>query len=344
MGGLESAGRDRRGPVVANRLQMLGMRVDETVARELMGRFSDRRRLTVALSGSSGLVGATLETYLKQAGHDVRRLVRTRPTDYRDIYWNHREGEIDAERLAAVDAVVHLAGEPIVGERWTAAKKERIRESRVAGTQLLAETLAGLEQRPGTLICASAIGYYGTRGAETLTEASAPGEGFLPEVCAAWEAATQPATVAGVRVVNLRIGIVLSPRGGALQEMLTPFRLGVGGVVGSGKQYMSWIALTDLIGLIDFLLHREEVAGAVNATGPEPVTNRQFTKALGRALGRPTVLPVPGFAIKLAFGEMGDKLLLHGQRVLPARAQEAGYGFVYRDVASALRAELAQGA
>ncbi|HYY41835.1 MAG TPA: TIGR01777 family oxidoreductase, partial [Pyrinomonadaceae bacterium] len=235
------------------------------------------------------------------------------------------------------DAAVHLAGEPIAAGRWTDAKKQRIRESRTLSTRLLAETLARLQTQPRVLVCASAIGYYGDRGAEVLTEASAPGQDFLSDVCREWEAAAEPARAAGLRTVHLRFGVVLSKEGGALAQMLTPFQLGIGGQIGNGRHYMSWLALDDAVGMIEYALADEKLAGAVNAVAPQPVTNSEFAKTLGRVLGRPTLLPMPAFALRLALGEMAKALLLSSARVEPARLQAAGYQFKYPQLEGALR-------
>jgi uncharacterized protein (TIGR01777 family) len=254
----------------------------------------------------------------------------------RAIAWDPAAGRIDAARLEGFDAVVHLAGEPIAEGRWNEAKKRRILESRVAGTRLLCETLARLSSPPRVLVCASAIGWYGDRGDETLTEDSAPGGGFLADVCRQWEAAADPARAKSIRVVHLRSGVVLTPAGGALNKMLTPFRMGVGGVVGSGSQWMSWIGLDDEIGAILHALVTESLSGPVNAVAPRPVTNREFTKTLGGVLGRPTVMPMPAFAARLVFGEVADALLLSSQRVQPARLEATGYRFRHPDLAGAL--------
>jgi uncharacterized protein (TIGR01777 family) len=239
--------------------------------------------------------------------------------------------------MEGLDAVVHLAGENIATGRWNAAKKARIRDSRVQGTRLLCEALAQLVHPPRVLISTSAIGYYGDRGAHTLRENSAPGRGFLAEVCQAWEAATAPAVQRGLRVVLLRLGMVLSPTGGALARMLTPFRLGLGGVVGSGQQYMSWIALADVLGAIRHILDTETLHGPVNAVAPQPVANQVFTTVLGTVLHRPTRFPLPAFVARLAFGEMADALLLASTRVLPAQLQASGYTFQYPDLEATLR-------
>jgi uncharacterized protein (TIGR01777 family) len=235
-----------------------------------------------------------------------------------------------------LDAVVHLAGENLVG-RWTAEKKARIRDSRVQGTRLLCDALAQLVNPPKVLLCAAAIGYYGDRGENMVREDSAPGTGFLAEVCQAWEAAAAPVVQRGVRVVHLRLGVVLNPAGGALAQMLPPFRLGMGGVVGSGKQYISWIALDDVLGVMHHALRTETLGGPVNVVAPQPVTNYDFTKMLGKVLGRPTVMPMPAFAARLAFGEMADALLLASTRVVPVRLQASGYTFQYPELEGALR-------
>jgi hypothetical protein len=304
-------------------------------------RFADQPRQEVVISGASGLLGSDLAQFWKRTGHRVRRMVRSKPADEMDVYWNPREGAIDGESLASADAVIHLAGENIADGRWNEDKKARIRSSRVDGTRLVATALAAQENKPHTLICASAMGYYGTRP-EPVDESARPGEGFLAETCVEWERATEPARDAGIRVINLRIGIVLSPKGGALAQMLTPFKFGLGGKLGSGDQWMSWVALADVIGLIDFALHTREMQGPVNATAPEPVTNAAFTETLGEVLKRPTFMKVPKFAVKLALGEMGEELLMGGARVLPKKAQAYGYEFAHPQLADALAAELSE--
>jgi uncharacterized protein (TIGR01777 family) len=293
--------------------------------------------MKILITGSTGLVGSALVPLLKAKGHEVVRAVR-RPTDKpAEVYWNPEEGTIDAARLTGIDAAVNLAGENIA-ERWTEEKKRSIRESRVKGTQLLSETLARLEPKPRVLVSASAIGIYGNRGAEILTEESSYGDDFLATVCREWEAATAHAASSGIRVVCPRIGIVLSTKGGALAKMLTPFKFGVGGKVGSGKQFMSWIALDDVAGIIAYALENETLSGAVNTVAPTPVTNYEFTKTLGRVISRPTIFPIPAFGLKLAFGEeMAEGTLLSSARVMPARLKEAGYEFQYPTLEEALR-------
>ena len=298
--------------------------------------------MTVLVTGSSGLVGSALIPNLEAGGHRVLRLVRADPKDATERRWDPEAGELDAADLEGVRAVVHLAGENVASGRWNDAKKDRIRSSREDGTRLLARSLAELQAPPDVLVCASAVGYYGNRGEEILDEKSAPGADFLAETCLAWEQAARPAADAGVRTVHLRIGIVLSADGGALAKMLFPFKMGAGGVVGSGNQYMSWITLSDLTGIVNHALNTASLQGPVNAVSPAPLTNREFTKSLGSALSRPTLFPMPAFAARLAFGEMADALLLSSTRVLPARLQESGYAFQHPELDGALRHVLAR--
>jgi uncharacterized protein (TIGR01777 family) len=300
-----------------------------------------QRRLSVAVTGSSGMIGESLSHFLTTGGHRVIRLVRdSRRVGPGAAYWNPATGEIDGQALLGVDAVVHLAGTSIAAGRWTDERKRSIMESRVRGTDLIARTLAGLRDGPRVLVSASAVGYYGDRGAETLDERAGAGRGFLAEVCRAWEAATRPAERAGIRVVHLRGGLVLSPTGGAIGQMLLPFKMGVGGRIGSGKQYMSWVDLDDHVALILHALYADSLNGPVNSTAPHPVTNATFTAALGRAVGRPTVIPVPALAIKAAFGQLGTEALLWGQRVMPRKALESGFEFFYQGVEDSLRFQL----
>ena len=296
---------------------------------------------TVAVSGASGLVGRAFCELLRGRGDRIVPLVRPgSSSDVGGIPWDPATATLDAARLAELDAVVHLAGESIARERWTPAKKRRIRDSRVNGTRLLAEGSASLARPPKVLVCASAIGYYGDRGDERLDEASPAGEGFLAEVCRDWESAADPARDAGIRVAHLRLGVVLSAAGGALAQMLTPFRLGLGGRLGHGRQWMSWIHLHDAARALAFLLDADGWEGPVNGVAPEAVRNRDFTRALGRILGRPTFLPVPSLAVKVALGEMGDELLLASTRVEPARLAKAGFDFRHPTLPGALGAEL----
>lgn len=307
----------------------MSVRHDESATR-------DPQAASVLVSGASGLVGQALTPALTAAGHATRAL-RRGASSREAIGWDPDKGTIDAEKLEGFDAVVHLAGENIAEGRWTADKKRRIRDSRIGGTRLLCETLSRLKSPPKTLVCASAIGYYGHRGDALLSEDSGPGNGFLPEVCVAWEAATRPAADRGIRVVSLRIGIVLSPLGGALQKMLLPFKLGLGGVIGHGGQYWSWVSLPDLVGMIGHALTCDQLSGPVNAVSPEPVTNREFTGALGRVLHRPTVFPLPAFVARVVLGEMADSLLTASTRVAPLRLQSTGYRFQHPELGGALR-------
>ncbi len=297
--------------------------------------------MIVAVTGSSGLLGSALVSSLGAGGHRVLPLVRREVRPGEDaLRWDPVSGAIASPGPAIADAVVHLAGESIAGGRWTARKKQRIRESRVDATRRLTDTLTRLAKPPAVLVCASAIGYYGSRGDEVLSEESRPGTGFLADVGREWESASAAAIVRGIRVVNVRIGIVLSPAGGALAKMLTPFRLGLGGVIGGGAQWMSWIALDDVIGALRHALGTDALRGPVNAVAPAPVTNAEFTRTLGRVLRRPTLVPMPAFAARLALGEMADELLLSSQRVLPARLRASGFTFDYPTLESALRHEL----
>jgi uncharacterized protein (TIGR01777 family) len=250
--------------------------------------------------------------------------------------WNPAQGTIDISGLEGFDAVVHLAGENIASGRWTAARKQRILESRVNGTRLLSGSLAKLQRSPRVLVSSSAIGYYGDRGNAMLTEESAPGSGFLSDVCRSWESATEAASTSGIRVVHVRTGVVLSTGGGALAKMLPPFRMGVGGKIGSGNQYMSWISLHDLCRVYAYAIQTESLRGAVNGVAPSPVTNAEFTKALGASLHRPVLLPMPAFAARLAFGEMADALLLASARVVPKLLENAGFVFEDREIRQTL--------
>lgn len=297
--------------------------------------------MKILVSGAHGLVGKALIKSLTRDGHDVLSLVRReRVVGKPEIEWHPNRGQIDAQHLEGFDVVIHLAGESIASGRWTDDKKLKIRESRVKGTTLLSESLARLSRPPATFISASAIGYYGNRGDELLTEQSAPGKGFLSEVCVAWEKATGAAEAKGIRTVHARFGIILDTDGGALEKMLTPFRMGVGGKLGDGKQWMSWIALDDVVRGLRFLIDNQTVRGAVNFTAPNAVTNAEFTKTLGSVLSKPTILPVPAFAARLAFGEMADALLLSSARVEPSRLQDEGFKFEYSDLPQALQAIL----
>jgi hypothetical protein len=294
--------------------------------------------MNVLVSGTSGLVGSALVPFLTTGGHQVIRLVRTPPrANATEVYWNPATRSIATPALEGIDSVIHLAGENIASGRWTETKKASIRNSRVQGTHVLCEALAQLAKPPRVLVSASAIGYYGERGATMLREESQPGNDFLATVCRAWEAATAPAVQRGIRVVLLRLGLILSADGGALPRILRPFRLHAGGTIGSGRQYMSWITLADVLGVIQHALVTDTLQGAVNAVAPHPVTNTEFTKILGRVLGRCTFLPLPAMAARLAFGEMAEALLLASTRVEPARLLASGYTFHHPDLEGALR-------
>lgn len=293
--------------------------------------------MRILVTGSHGMIGSALVARARGDRHEVVRLVRPgRAAAAGGIPWDIARGQVDPARLEGFDAVVHLAGENIAG-RWTAAKKASIRDSRIRGTSLLSDSIRGLARPPRVLVCASAVGFYGSRGDELLDESAAAGRGFLAEVCRDWEAAAAPARAMGIRVVHLRFGIVLSPAGGALAKMLLPFRMGLGGRVGSGLQYMSWISLDDAVGILLAAVESDRLTGPVNAVAPEPVTNREFTRVLGKVLNRPTLFPMPAFAVRLLFGEMGESLLLGSVRVRPGRLEAAGHPFQYPELAPALR-------
>lgn len=291
--------------------------------------------MKVAVSGASGMIGTALRESLVADGVDVLALTRRKSLPpLETVTWDLEKGRFDASPLEGTDVVVHLAGEPIA-QRWTESAKKAIRESRSEGTRLLVEGLKSLENKPKVLVSASAVGFYGDGGDEVLTESSPAGEGFLPEVCQAWEQTAMEAMGLGIRTVVLRTGVVLSTKGGALAQMMTPFKLGVGGRVGHGRQWMSWIHIDDLVGAMRFVTTSDELMGAVNATAPHPVRNAEFTKSLGAALHRPTIFPVPAFGLKLAFGEM-SQVLLESQRVLPKKLEEAGYVFHHPEIGPAL--------
>lgn len=301
--------------------------------------------LTVAITGAGGFVGSALRHFLTTGGHVVRPIVRRKPDRSRgEIHWDPMENRIEAERLEGVDAVVHLAGESISGSRWTPAKKDAIRKSRVLGTRALVAALNRLRRPPAVLVSSSAVGFYGARGVERVTEETRPGGGFLAEVCQAWEAEANQARRSGIRVVNLRTGLVLSPAGGALGTMLLPFKLGVGGRLGTGRQYVSWIDHDDLVALIFHALTTNSLRGPVNATAPHPVSNAAFATVLGRVLKRPTVVPTPSLAIHALFGEMGKALLLEGARVLPETAVREGFEFFFPGVEESLAFQLGRAA
>lgn len=292
--------------------------------------------MKVLVSGAGGLIGTGLVQSLRAQGNEVRCLKRgVAGGDV--ISWDPEAGRLDARALEGLDAVVHLAGENIAAGRWTPARKQRILASRVRGTWLLSQTLAQLARPPQVLICASAVGYYGDRGAEELREDSPPGQGFLAEVCRAWEEAAEPARAAGVRTIHLRFGMVLSAAGGALARMLPPFRLGLGGRIGNGQQYLSWINLDDAVRALGHLLEHPDLSGPFNAVSPHPCTNAEFTRALGQVLHRPTVFPVPVWVLRLVLGEMARELLLASTRAVPARLLESGFRFEHPELVGALR-------
>ena len=293
--------------------------------------------MNTLVSGASGMIGSALVKRLAEEGHEVTRLVRSPPKpDAPEIHWDPAANRLEPSAVEGFDAVVHLAGENIAQGRWTEAKKDRIRRSRVQGTRLLAGAIAQANRPPKVLLAASAIGFYGDRGDEELDEDSAGGSGFLADVCRDWEAATQAAGERGIRVVNVRIGLVLSTTGGALARLLPLFRLGLGGRLGGGRQYVSWITLDDLGEVIAHLIVTESCRGPVNAVAPQPVTNRQFTRALGRVLRRPALIPVPAPALRLLLGEMAGALLLSSARALPRRLLDSGFTFQDPNLAGAL--------
>jgi uncharacterized protein len=298
------------------------------------------RIMRVLISGARGFIGTALGNHLSRQGHAVSRLIRSNlPLRSPDVAWDPEQLRLERQQIENFDAVIHLAGESIAAHRWSAEQKLRIRNSRVATTKFLADTLAGLAHPPAVLFCASAIGYYGNRGFEALTEDSSSGQGFLPEVCVAWEAAAESARSKGIRVAHMRFGVVLSNHGGALAQMLLPFRLGLGGRIGNGAQFMSWITLEDAIRGVDHLLSNN-ITGAVNFVSPHPVCNSDFVKTLGKVLNRPAITPLPAFAARLALGEMVDELLLASTRVLPKRLLDSGFQFRYPELETALRAIL----
>ncbi len=298
---------------------------------------------TVVITGASGLIGEKLTKAFEADGKRVLRAVRRDARGDQEISWDPANGTIDRERLEGVDAVVHLAGAGIADRRWSESYKKTILDSRVDGTTLIAETLASLENKPSVFACASAIGFYGDRGTAVLDESAPAGDGYLPEVCLQWERACEAARDAGIRTVNMRIGVVLSTEGGALAKMLTPFKLGGGGILGSGKQYFSWIELEDIVRAMQFVVDNQSLSGAVNLVAPNPVTNHDFTKTLGRVLSRPTILPMPTFAARLVFGEMADALLLASTRVVPDALTNAGFQFDHAELEPALRHILDRG-
>lgn len=296
--------------------------------------------MKVAIAGASGLVGSALIPVLKSMGAQITRMVRSKPKSD-ELEWHPNEAEMSPGSLDGFDTIINLAGENIAGGRWTDDQKRKIRESRINGTRLLSEAIAKLSPKPRVFICASATGIYGDRDDEVLDEQSESGGGFLAGVCREWEKATEPASKAGVRVVNLRLGPIIAREGGMLAKLLTPFKMGMGGKVGSGRQYISWIAIDDVIQAIKLAIEDASIHGALNIVSPNPVTNEEFTKTLGHVLNRPTALAMPAFAARLAFGEMADEMLLASQKVLPKKLINAGFMFKYPELEPALKHLLA---
>lgn len=296
--------------------------------------------MKVLITGANGLIGKALQKSFKEKGHEMLLAGRSKPKGANEVQFDAEAGFTEPGKLEGVDAVIHLAGEPVSG-RWTEEKKRKIKDSRVKGTRSVVEALSHLKTRPKGFISASGVGYYGDRGDDVMTEMSGAGDTFLAEVCREWEAEARRAEDLGIRTVILRTGVVLSKESGALAEMLTPFKFGVGGVIGSGKQWMSWITLEDTIAAYNRVLEDEHLRGAFNATSPHPVTNEEFTKTMGSVLYRPTILPLPEFAVNFLFGEMGDALLLDSTRAVPKRLEEAGFEFKFTDLETTLKHELA---
>lgn len=292
--------------------------------------------MRILITGASGFIGSALQRSLREKGHDLLLASRSEPRDESWVQWNVKDGFAKPEKLVGIDAVIHLAGESISGLRWTDDKKKAIRDSRVLGTRNVVDTISELERRPSVLIAASAVGFYGDRGDEVLTETSKSGKTFLAEVCREWEAESRRAEDSGVRTVLLRTGLVMSKDGGALGTMLLPFKMGLGGVIGDGKQWMSWVSLDDHINVINIALENDSVRGAVNSVSPNPVTNEEFTKTMGEVLYRPTFIPLPEFAVHLMLGEMGEELLLNSERVIPKRLTDLGFKFKFADLKKAI--------
>lgn len=300
-------------------------------------KFKDLPRKRIAISGASGTVGSALQHFLTTGGHEVWRLTRSGAGKPQTINWDINAGTIESEKLEGMDAVIHLAGESI-NQRWTDEASERIMQSRRKGTLILSEAIAGLKDKPSVFVSASAVGYYGDGKDRVKTSSSDVGDNFLAKVCQAWEQSTQPAQDAGVRVVNARFGLVLTPQGGALEQMLLPFKMGAGGRIGDGQQYMSWVAIDDVLGALYEALYNEDIKGPVNVTSPNPVTNQVFTKTLGKVLSRPTFIPTPTFGLYALLGKKAaNELLIEGQRAVPERLQAAGFTFDYPDLEGTLR-------
>ena len=292
--------------------------------------------MKVLIAGASGLIGSALVSRLKQERHEISRLVRRAPVSTDEIQWDPDAGVIDQASIEGIEGVIHLGGASIAGKRWNDAYKQEIRDSRVNSTRLLSEALARMPQKPEVFLCASALGYYGERGDEVLTENSPKGDGFLPDVTAEWEAATAPASEAGIRVCNMRIGVVLSKTGELPRSLLLPFKLGLGGKLGNGRQYMSWIHIDDAAGAFAHALNTPSLAGPINLSAPNPVTNAEFTRALASVLSRPALFTVPAVALRIAMGEMA-KFALASARLYPLRITESGFKFRWEDIEPALR-------
>ena len=297
----------------------------------------------IAISGSSGLIGKELESQLKANGHDILRLVRRKSDKPNDIFWDPTGAESSDEQLEGLDAIIHLAGEPIANGRWTKKLKKKILSSRVDGTKSLVEAISRLKSPPAAFLSASAIGFYGAQcGEEIIDETGSKGGGFLADVCEAWEEASRSKKLEHTRLVNLRIGVVLDKDGGALGKMLLPFKMGVGGTLGSGSQWMSWISLKDVTRAIIYALESNDISGPINLVSPNPVKNKKFTKALGKALKRPTILPAPEFAMKMAFGEMGTETILSDQRIVPNQLLQHGFEFEHPKIDDAFQSIFAR--
>jgi uncharacterized protein (TIGR01777 family) len=299
-------------------------------------RFAGFPRKSVLITGASGFIGSHLCAFLSTAGHRVFKLVRRIPQRGDERRWDPAVGALSPEVFEGIDVVIHLAGSNIADKRWTTEVKQEIEQSRVRSTALLAQTISALPKPPELFITASGIGFYGDTGSAEVDESAAPGRGFLADVCKRWEEATNPLESTKVRVVKLRLGTVLNARGGALRKMLPAFSFGVGGTLGSGKQYMSWISIEDLLGIFEYTMYTEGISGPVNAVSPNPCTNKEFTRAMGKALGRPTILPVPERVLRLCFGEMAQDALLASTRAVPKVLLNNGYSFVFPEVGPAL--------
>ncbi len=328
------------GGMVRRRLQQMFAYRHQVTEQDLRlhAAHQEKKRMDVLITGASGMVGRSLEALLTTGGHRVRRLVRGAPRGPLEFAWNARTGAIDPQAVEGSDAVIHLAGESIASGRWTRARKGRVLDSRVLGTRHIANAIRDARNKPRTFLCASAIGIYGAQSVGLKDEAGEQGDDFLARVCKQWE--REALMLAEARVVRLRFGVILSSAGGALKQMLPPFRMGLGGPLGNGQQWMSWIALDDAVAAIYHALMTESVEGAVNVVTPNPVSNREFTKVLGKVLGRPTVLPLPAPAVRLLLGEMGEALLLGGQQVEPRALRESGFLFTYPELEGALRHQL----